>query len=187
MRMNANAFAIATWILLLLYWRRTARAVKPTKEAQGAAARLARLPVWFGYTLFALCWAYPLGPVATRRTAATEAAAIVCCAVGLAFGVWARRTLGANWSQDVELKVEHKLVQEGPYALARHPIYTAHLALGLGTAIASGYTIGYLGAAVFLVGFVAKLRQEERLLMRAFPADYAEYRARVKALIPYLF
>jgi len=39
----------------------------------------------------------------------------------------------------------------------------------------------------FVVGFWIKLNQEERLLLRSFPEKYPDYRARVKALIPYVF
>jgi protein-S-isoprenylcysteine O-methyltransferase Ste14 len=36
------------------------------------------------------------------------------------------------------------------------------------------------------VGFWIKLRQEERLLVRNFPEEYPAYRARVRALVPYV-
>ena len=69
----------------------------------------------------------------------------------------------------------------------RHPIYTGHLLMGLGTAIASGLLIAFAGLASFAVGFWIKLNQEESLLMRSFPDEYPAYKKRVKVLIPYLF
>ncbi len=97
------------------------------------------------------------------------------------------QSIGAEWSQDVELKQGHKLVESGPYRFMRHPIYTGHLLMGLGTAIASGRVIALAGLLSFVAGFWIKLNQEERLLMFAFPDEYPGYKARVKALIPYLF
>jgi protein-S-isoprenylcysteine O-methyltransferase Ste14 len=41
--------------------------------------------------------------------------------------------------------------------------------------------------ASFVVRFLIKLNQEERLLLRSFPHEYSAYKARVKALIPYMF
>ena len=38
-----------------------------------------------------------------------------------------------------------------------------------------------------LTSFWVKLRQEEALMMRHFPAAYEAYRRRVKALVPFLF
>jgi len=70
--------------------------------------------------------------------------------------------------------------------LMRHPIYTAHLFLGLGTAIGSGRLVAFVGLVSFVMGFWIKLSQEERLLLRAFPDEYPAYKARVKALIPYV-
>jgi protein-S-isoprenylcysteine O-methyltransferase Ste14 len=69
----------------------------------------------------------------------------------------------------------------------RHPIYTGHLLMGLGTAIASGSLAAFAGLASFVGGFWIKLNQEERLLLRGFPDEYPAYKVRVKALIPYVF
>ena len=58
--------------------------------------------------------------------------------------------------------------------------------MGLGTAIASGLLIAFVGLGSFVVGFWIKLNQEERLLLRGVPNEYPAYEARVKALIPYV-
>ena len=69
----------------------------------------------------------------------------------------------------------------------RHPIYTGQLLMGLGTATGSGRLVAFAGLALFFVGFWIKLRQEEKLLVRRFPEDYPAYRARVRALIPFVW
>ena len=79
-----------------------------------------------------------------------------------------------------------RLVMSGPYRFVRHPIYTGHLLMGLGTAIGSGRLVAFAGLALFFVGFWIKLRQEEKLLMRSFPEEYPAYRARIRALVPYV-
>ena len=129
---------------------------------------------------------YPVGPVVMRRTVLSDSLAVAMCALGAILAIWSRKTLAVEWSQDVELKLGHQLVERGPYSLARHPIYTAHLLLGLGTAIGSGRLVAFVGLASFIVGFWIKLNQEERLLLRGFPNEYPAYQARVKALIPFL-
>ena len=53
------------------------------------------------------------------------------CALGIFVAIWSRKTLGVEWSQDIELKQGHKLVKRGPYTFVRHPIYTGHLLIGL--------------------------------------------------------
>ena len=83
-------------------------------------------------------------------------------------------------------KQDHELIESGPYALARHPIYTGLIVMGLGTAINYGRGIGF----VFLVGLCGgvwwKARQEERIISRHFPGAYAEYKKRVHAIVPFV-
>jgi len=177
---------LACWVLLGVYWNVSARSIKPTAEGQDWSGRLARMPIWLGYILLIVSWAYPFGMVAIRRTAVSGSLAVTICALGLLVSIWSRRALGNEWSRDVELKQGHKLVERGPYAFVRHPIYTGHLLMGLGTAIGSGLLVAFVGLALFFVGFWIKLRQEERLLVRSFPEEYPAYRARVRALVPYV-
>ena len=160
--------------------------MKPAEEVQGFVDKLARMPVWLGFILFIVAGVCPVGMVVVRRTVLSDSVAVAICALGVFLAVWSRKTLGAQWSRDVELKQGHKLVERGPYSLMRHPIYTAHLLLGLGTAIGSGRLVAMAGLVSFVVGFWIRLSQEERPLLRAFPSEYAVYKAHVKALIPYV-
>ena len=185
--MLAGILILVCWASLGVYWNISARSVKSGAERQSFAARLARMPVWLGFVLFIAAWVHPFGMVAIRRTVFSDSVAVAICGLGLLVAIWSRNTLGTEWSQDVELKRGHKLVQRGPYRLMRHPIYTGHLLMGLGTAIASGLLIAFVGLALFAGGFWIKLNQEESLLLRSFPDEYPAYKRRVKALIPYLF
>jgi len=184
--MLTGILILACWVFLGVYWNISARSAKPTAEGQGWGGRLARMPIWLGYILFIVVWAHPFGMVLIRRTPVSGSLAVAICALGLLVSVWSRRALGSEWSRDVELKHGHKLVERGPYALVRHPIYTGQLLMGLGTAMGSGLLLGFAGLALFFLGFWIKLRQEETLLVRNFPSDYPAYRARVRALIPFV-
>lgn len=177
---------LACWVFLGVYWNISARSIKPTAEGQDWSGRLARMPIWLAYILFIVSWAYPFGMGVIRPTAVSGSIAVAICALGLLVSIWSRRVLGNEWSRDVELKQGHKLVERGPYAFVRHPIYTGHLLMGLGTAIGSGRLVAFAGLALFFVGFWIKLRQEERLLGKSFPEEYRAYRARVRALVPYV-
>lgn len=103
------------------------------------------------------------------------------------FHVWARVHLGRNWTSEVAIQQDHQLVKSGPYRLVRHPVYTALIALSLGTAVVSGRIVSLLGATVFAVAYARKLRLEEGGLSAAFGAQWDEYRRRSWALIPWVF
>jgi len=83
-------------------------------------------------------------------------------------------------------KEDGDLVQSGPFALVRHPMYSGGLVLALGwTLFVQGWlTIGYV---IALFAFLdAKSRREERWLMAKFP-EYEAYQRRVRKLIPFLY
>lgn len=78
------------------------------------------------------------------------------------------------------------LIQQGPYALVRHPIYSGGIVICVGWAL---YVHGWLtlGYVVALFVFLdAKSRREERWLTEKFP-EYAAYQQRVRKLIPFLY
>jgi protein-S-isoprenylcysteine O-methyltransferase Ste14 len=107
--------------------------------------------------------------------------------LGVAFMVWARITLGRNWSGMVTVKQDHELVQSGPYHFVRHPIYTGLLAGFLGTAVAEGEVRSLLAVLIVFAALWRKLRLEERWMGETFGPAYVDYKTRVAALIPYIF
>jgi protein-S-isoprenylcysteine O-methyltransferase Ste14 len=107
-------------------------------------------------------------------------------AAGLGLASWARVHLGRNWSGTVTLKEGHTLVVSGPYGVVRHPIYTGLLFAFLGTALAIGEWRGLAAFALALFAFLYKSRAEEARMRETFP-QYADYRRRTKALLPFIY
>lgn len=177
----------ACWFGVSFYWKLRARTIKPAAQAQSVESRLARFPVWLGLLLLVVAGVCPSWCALRGSNSAVAAwLGVALCAIGSAFAIWSRHTLGDDWSQDVELKKGHQLVLQGPYSLVRHPIYTAHLLIALGSAISFSTWLGYAAVASLFVGFQVKLAQEEELLLRCFPNEYSEYKAKVKALVPWV-
>jgi len=103
---------------------------------------------------------------------------------GTLFMWWARVTLGRLWSGSVTHKAGHYVIDHGPYAIVRHPIYT-----GLIVAIAA--TVGIrasaqtlIGAMLMTIGVYIKARLEENFLRTELGPAYDAYRQRVPMLIP---
>jgi len=106
---------------------------------------------------------------------------------GVAFAIWARHHIGKQWSSQVEIREDHKLIATGPYATIRHPIYTGMLTAMLGTALIIGEWRGLAAVVIATFGFWIKARQEERFLEQEFGAAYAEHRRRTGFFLPPLF
>jgi protein-S-isoprenylcysteine O-methyltransferase Ste14 len=107
-------------------------------------------------------------------------------ALGLGFCWWARIHLGRLWSGMVTRKIDHRVIDTGPYALVRHPIYTGILLAVLATMAAKGTVPGIAGAVLITVGLWMKARIEERWLGQELgPGDYDAYRRRVPMLLPF--
>jgi protein-S-isoprenylcysteine O-methyltransferase Ste14 len=126
--------------------------------------------------------AEPLAPYAGLRWSGATLTLLGC-----SFAVWARMALGANWSGRPTVKSGHQLIVGGPYAFARHPIYTGLLVAAIGTTFADLQWPRVLGVAIIAGVMLFKIRQEESLMMDTFPDTYPRYRQNVKALIPGLF
>jgi len=118
----------------------------------------------------------------------TEIPGVGMVVAGMAFAVWARVTLGRNWSGIVTVKENHELVQTGPYALVRHPIYTGILFAMAGTVLAMVPSpLGLAMLGLLTVAFWFKWRKEERMMTGEFPEAYPAYRRRVRAaVVPWL-
>jgi protein-S-isoprenylcysteine O-methyltransferase Ste14 len=78
------------------------------------------------------------------------------------------------------------LVQSGPFALVRHPIYSGVLAVSLGIALAVTGWLTFVYAAAAFVLLDVKSRHEERWLVEKFP-EYPAYQRRVRKLVPLLY
>jgi len=100
---------------------------------------------------------------------------------------WAHTHLGKSFHSMIVTKEEQVLVDTGPYAYVRHPIYVAYLLAYLGGGLLAGnwvLTVGPLVAYIVLV--VLRLPQEERVMVSKFGDAYEAYKARTGRLVPKL-
>lgn len=175
------------WIGFGMFWVLAAFTQKRSVRRQSAGSRLAQL----GIIALAIAPFYVLGGwlgvLRERFVAATPQIhdlGLLMVVVGLGFAIWARFTIGRNWSGTVTVKENHVLITRGPYAWVRHPIYTGVLLALLGTAFVGGTIASLLAVAFATVALWWKLRIEERFMADTFGEQYTAYRLRVKALIP---
>ena len=113
---------------------------------------------------------------------------IVVTLLGLLLTWLARIHLGRLWSSAITRKERHRLVDTGPYAFVRHPIYTGIITALVATAAIEATLAALVGATLICSGLWLKARAEERFLMVELgPDDYKSYCRRVPMLIPFLW
>jgi protein-S-isoprenylcysteine O-methyltransferase Ste14 len=177
------------WIVFVATWLLAALSTKRTVYRESRAQRLnywvllliAYLLLVHGQEL-----PYPLNLRIVPRTAPIVWAAALLCVAGLGFALWARVTLGRNWSGVVTLKEGHELVERGPYRIVRHPIYTGILAMFFATALVLAHLAGFAGTLLMFASFWIKLGREEKLMLQQFPDRYGAYQRKVRRIIPFL-
>jgi protein-S-isoprenylcysteine O-methyltransferase Ste14 len=177
------------WLIFLAVWFLMSLGVKPTVRQQNPFDRLFQIAI--GAAAYLLLFSHvvrwePLTRRVVPEAVAWRLAGLVMTCIGIAFAIWARIVIGANWSANVTIKRDHELVQTGPYAFVRHPIYSGLLFAGLGTALVVGQVRGFLAVAVAFIGWTFKSRREEQFMTEQFGDRYSQYRRRTGGIIPFI-
>jgi len=81
----------------------------------------------------------------------------------------------------------HHLIDTGPYAIVRHPMYASALLYIIGVPLLLGSWIGLAVVPLMLIGLAPRAVREEELLKRELPG-YADYMTRVRwRMIPHIW
>jgi len=106
---------------------------------------------------------------------------------GIALLGWAHTHLGKSFHSMIVTKEEQVLVDTGPYATIRHPIYLAYLLAYLGGGLVAGnWVLTLVPLVAYGLLVVLRIPQEERVMVSKFGDAYDAYRARTGRLIPRL-
>jgi protein-S-isoprenylcysteine O-methyltransferase Ste14 len=101
-------------------------------------------------------------------------------AIGFLLAFWGMYTFARAKTAIIPHKPATQVVQHGPYAFTRNPMYT-----GMATAYVGGSIFMNSAWALILLPFVMLalyqlvIRREENYLSAAFPEEYSVYRSRV--------
>lgn len=101
---------------------------------------------------------------------------VILALAGFGFAVW------ASVYRIARLKHDPGLVDSGPYAVVRHPVYLGLIVAAAMTAMLFGQPTSLLGAVLLAAALVAKVHLEERAMDDA--AHHA-YRERVPMFVPF--
>ncbi len=140
--------------------------------------------------LFYYGW-IPLFHVPANLALLLKGLGLIVYLAGLAFTLWARRTLGKYWgistNLDVKLRNDHQIIQEGPYAYVRHPMYFGWWAAMLGLTLLYPVWVVFLLFIFSVISFSGRARREDAALAARFGNGWTEYKKRTKFILPFLY
>jgi len=192
-----TAIVTGSWLVAVIVWCVMAFTAKKDIRSQTIDEREGYGAAFVASLVFtALPLRAPLGPDdralawlfagLVPESPTLQWAGALTAVAGTALALWARFTLGRNWSARVAIKEDHELISTGPYRFIRHPIYTAIIMLILAVALTNRAPLVLAGLALMIVSCWIKLRGEEEMMSEAFPEEYPAYMARTKRLVPWL-
>jgi protein-S-isoprenylcysteine O-methyltransferase Ste14 len=128
-------------------------------------------------------------PISTANIIAVVGLALYC--LGITLVLTARHTLGRYWgistSAQARLLKDHRLIQAGPYAYVRHPIYAGAWLLFLGLTLLYPVWAMLLMFLFSMISFANRARREEAVLSERFGQEWSEYKSRTRFMIPYIW
>lgn len=97
------------------------------------------------------------------------------------------KSLGENYTQDIAVLKNQKIVTTGIYKFIRHPQYLSQILSDLGAAIAllSDIAVPVI-LFIELPLFILRAREEEKLMLQYYKDDYESYRKNSGFFIPFL-
>jgi protein-S-isoprenylcysteine O-methyltransferase Ste14 len=183
-------FALSFWLSSRLSSRKKRSSVRVRESKRDHTAVLgillqavAYFMVWWGRLRRRQFVPVRLASPAVEWGLAFLAFAIAVASIWLA--VSACRRLGKQWAVGARLVEGHTLIQDGPYAFVRNPIYLSMFGMMLATGLLITQWFALLAASLLLVaGTYVRVRAEERLLRSAFGAGFEAYAGKVPAFLP---
>jgi len=183
-----DAFEVI-WIVWFLSWIAASFCASRTEKlAATRETRIYRAAIFTGVVLMTPWAAQVIGEKRIWEVSndVTCALIVVMC-LGVLLTWFARIYLGRLWSSAITRKERHRVVDTGPYAFVRHPIYMGIITAVVATAVIEATLAALGGATLICSGLWLKARAEERFLtVELGPDDYRSYCRRVPMLIPFL-
>lgn len=107
------------------------------------------------------------------------------CGFGLT--LWTEFCLSSQFSVDVAIQKDHRLVTSGPYRHIRHPRYMGIIIFVSGISMVFNSWWGLVVAGVMVPVLLWRVHDEEILLAEEFGKEWDDYAEKSWRLIPFIF
>jgi protein-S-isoprenylcysteine O-methyltransferase Ste14 len=106
--------------------------------------------------------------------------------VTVLFWTWVQVTLDTQWSPQLQLTKDHRLITTGPYARIRHPLYAGMCGWFISLSLLTANWI-FLGArSLAFAGLLWRIPREEQMMIETFGDEYKAYMQRTGRFLPKL-
>lgn len=113
-------------------------------------------------------------------------AGVCISSVSLLFWIYSQRVLDINWSVNLKIQQQHKLIKSGPYFVMRHPIYTGMILWSVGLAMFTANVFFAAFAVVVIIWTPLRISGEERMMISQFGDEYLDYMRTTGRYLPKL-
>ncbi len=96
------------------------------------------------------------------------------------------KTLGENYSQEIMILKNHKLVTNGIFRIIRHPQYLSQVLMDLGAAVALLSYVVFPLAIIEIPFLIMRASLEEKMLAKYFKDDFKTYKKKSGFFIPFI-
>ena len=96
------------------------------------------------------------------------------------------KTLGENYSQEIVILKNHKLVTNGIFRIIRHPQYLSQVLMDLGAAVALLSYVVFPLAIIEIPFLIMRASLEEKMLEKYFKDDFKSYKKKSGFFIPFI-
>jgi protein-S-isoprenylcysteine O-methyltransferase Ste14 len=184
-------FEVAALAELLLCWVAWVLAfIRPRNQAKGqkktetrSSSRVGIFVVTVGF----FCAWVQVSPSQFHKSAPALITSMIVAPLAVVLAWWSTRHLGKQWRYVAALTQDHELITTGPYQLIRHPIYTSIFGMLLATVFAwSWWPLGIAAVVFYIIGTEIRIRAEDSLLAAHFGDQFAAWRAKTPAYIPFI-
>ncbi|MBX9767616.1 MAG: isoprenylcysteine carboxylmethyltransferase family protein [Bdellovibrionales bacterium] len=133
------------------------------------------LSAWLAFEPLPGWWATFIAPVG-----------LMLAFLSQALSFWAKKSLGTQFTPNLAPAAGAKLIQEGPFAICRHPMMLSYLMMWMGTAIALGSNIMSISFGLISILIMRRVALEEKSMRQTFGSLFAEYCAGTPMIVPFL-
>ena len=172
-------FSITDWILTLRYDRQ--------RQAEGSAKSWDITTIVTIATIFLIVQPALLPWMGLHTNAwwglLLQTVGILLTLGGLGLHWWSRTHLQQFYAERAEVQPGHRLVDSGPYAYVRHPMFSSYFMFASGLLLINPALPTLVIAIYTFWDFAHAARQGEKLLAENLP-DYIDYMARTPRFVP---